>query len=179
MKFNGLKTKTESGQTGFLNGGGDMGARIRAFDWSGTTLGKIAGWPQSLKTAVNIVLQSPVPMVMLWGPDGVMLYNDAYSVFAGGRHPFLLGSPVVEGWPEVADFNRNVMDKGLSGERLSYKEQRLTLYRNNVPEEVWMNLNYSPIMDESGKPAGGRSSLNKPEQKAKNVFEPWRKARKS
>ncbi len=127
---------------------------IRAFNWSDTSLGSIDHWPQSLKTAVNIILQSPVPMVMLWGADGIMIYNDSYSFFAGARHPFLLGSKVMEGWPEVADFNRNVMNTGLKGETLSYKDQRLTLYRNNVAEEVWMNLNYSPIMDESGSPAG-------------------------
>lgn len=138
----------------YLVGGGEMGDRIRSFDWSITGLGRIEVWPQSLKTAVNIVLQSPLPMVMLWGLDGIMLYNDAYSVFAGGRHPFLLGSKVVEGWPEVADFNRNVMATVLSGATLSYHDQQLTLYRNNVPEAIWMNLNYSAIIDESGKPAG-------------------------
>jgi two-component system CheB/CheR fusion protein len=134
--------------------GGEMGKRIRAFAWEKTSLGPICDWPQSLKTAVNILLQSPVPLVMLWGKDGIMIYNDAYSIFAGKRHPYLLGSKVVEGWPEVADFNRNVMKHGLAGKTLSYKDQQLTLYRNNIPEEVWMDLNYSPIMDESGKPAG-------------------------
>ena len=83
-----------------------------------------------------------------------MIYNDAYSVFAGGRHPTLLGSPVREGWPEVADFNDNVMKVGLAGGVLSYKDQGLTLYRSGAPEEVWMNLDYSPVMGESGKPIG-------------------------
>jgi superfamily II DNA helicase RecQ len=50
---------------------------------------------------------------MLWGQDGIMIYNDAYSVFAGGRHPKLLGSKVREGWPEVADFSDHVMKVGL------------------------------------------------------------------
>lgn len=134
--------------------GGNMGELIRSFDWTQTSLGEISQWPQSLKTAVNIMLQSPVPIVMLWGTDGVMLYNDAYSRFAGGRHPVLLGSKVVEGWPEVADFNRNVMKQGLAGKTLSYKDQQLILHRNGVPEEVWMDLNYSPILDESGQPGG-------------------------
>src|SRR4249919_671707 len=89
----------------FPVGGGELGALIRKFDWSCTPPGPIRGWPQSLKTSVNIVLQSPVPLVMLWGRDGIMIYNDAYSVFAGGRHPQLLGSKVLEGWPEVADLN--------------------------------------------------------------------------
>jgi len=138
----------------FPAGGGETGALIRSFDWSGTSLGPIASWPQSLRTALNLVLQSPVPMVMLWGPVGVMLYNDAYSVFAGGRHPRALGAPVLEGWPEVADFNRRVMEAGFRGETLSFKDQHLILYRNGVPEDVWMDLNYSPILGEDHRPAG-------------------------
>jgi PAS domain S-box-containing protein len=135
-------------------GGGELGERIREFDWTVCSLGPIPEWPMTLRTIVNMMLQSPVPLVLLWGPDGIMLYNDAYSVFAGARHPSLLGSKILEGWPEVADFNRNVMDKGFSGQTLSYKDQQLTLYRNNIAEQVWMDLNYSPIIDESGKPAG-------------------------
>jgi PAS domain S-box-containing protein len=92
-------------------------------------------------------------MVLLWGPDGVMIYNDAYSEFAGGRHPRLLGAKVLEGWPEVADFNRHVMAVGLSGESLSYQDQQLVLHRHNRPEQVWMDLYYSPVIDE-GKPGG-------------------------
>ena len=102
----------------------------------------------------GFLVRSPVPIVMLWGVDGVMIYNDAYSVFAGGRHPQLLGSKVREGWPEVADFNDNVMKVGLAGGTLAYRDQELTLYRAGKPEQVWMNLDYSPVLDESGAPAG-------------------------
>ncbi len=91
---------------------------------------------------------------MLWSEDGYMIYNDAYSVFAGGRHPQLLGSKVREGWAEVADFNDNVMKVGLGGGTLSYKDQELTLYRSGKPEQVWMNLDYSPVIGEDGRPAG-------------------------
>ncbi len=83
-----------------------------------------------------------------------MIYNDAYSQFAGGRHPSLFGSKVREGWPEVADFNDNVMKVGLAGGTLAYRDQALTLSRNGSPEQVWMDLDYSPLLDESGKPAG-------------------------
>ena len=131
-----------------------MGALIRAFDWARTPLGPIAGWPQSLRTAVDVVLQSPVALVMLWGPDGIMIYNDAYSVFAGGRHPHLLGSKVLEGWPEVADLNRRVMDVCLRGETLSFRNEHLVLYRPGRPQDVWLDLDYSPLLDETGKPAG-------------------------
>ena len=145
---------TSSSPTSFLKGKGEITALIRAFDWSATPLGPLERWPQSLKTATAILLRSPVPIVMLWGPEGVMIYNDAYSVFAGGRHPRLLGSNVREGWPEVADFNDNVMKVGLNGGTLAYKDQELTLYRTGAPEQVWMDLDYWPVLDESGAPAG-------------------------
>jgi len=138
----------------FPVGGGEMGVLIRGFDWSATSLGPISTWPPCLRTATDIVLQSPLPLVMLWGPDGVMIYNDAYSGFAGQRHPRLLGSKVLEGWAEVADFNAQVMEVGLAGGTLSFKDQELTLYRNNRAEQVWMDLNYGPVLDENGDPAG-------------------------
>jgi PAS domain S-box-containing protein len=138
---------------GFLRGGGELAELIAAFDWS-RSLGPLDAWPGSLKTTVGLILHSPVPIVLLWGADGIMLYNDAYSVFAGGRHPRLLGSKVREGWPEVADFNDNVMKVGLAGGTLAYKDQELTLHRTGRPEQVWMNLDYSPVIDESGEPGG-------------------------
>lgn len=133
---------------------GEMAGRIRAFDWSLTELGTIDSWPRSLSSAVQLMLASPLPMVMLWGRAGYMIYNDAYSVFAGGRHPYLLGSPVELGWPEVADFNRHVVDTCLAGGTLSYHNKELVLLRDGVPEDVWMDLYYSPVADDAGRPAG-------------------------
>ncbi|MDO8411389.1 MAG: HWE histidine kinase domain-containing protein [Phenylobacterium sp.] len=138
----------------FLQAGGETGALIAQRDWSKSPIGPIEAWPQSLLTALSIVLHSPTPIVMLWGPQGVMLYNDAYSVFAGARHPELLGSNVLEGWPEVADFNAHVMEVGLAGGSLSYNNQELVLYRHGRAENVVMNLDYSPVFDEAGAPAG-------------------------
>jgi PAS domain S-box-containing protein len=134
--------------------GGEMSARIAGFDWAATRLGPIDAWPQTLRTTVALILRSALPIVTLWGTRGVMIYNDAYSTFAGGRHPQLLGSEVREGWPEVAEFNDNVMRVGLAGGTLSYQDQELTLYRHGGPEQVWMNLDYSPIIGESGDPEG-------------------------
>ncbi len=137
-----------------LKQGGETGRLIADHDWSQTSIGPIATWSAPLRTALNLLLRSPVPIVMLWNEDGVMLYNDAYSVFAGGRHPHLLGSKVREGWPEVADFNDHVMTTGLAGGTLQYKDQELTLVRTGKPEPAWMNLDYSPVLDERGRPAG-------------------------
>jgi PAS domain S-box-containing protein len=91
---------------------------------------------------------------MLWGPDGIMIYNDAYSVFAGGRHPTLLGSKVLEGWPEVADLNSRVLRAGFRGETLSFRDEHLVLHRPGRPKDVWVNLDYSPLLDDYGAPAG-------------------------
>lgn len=138
----------------FLGHDGPVARLVKDFAWGATPVCQVETWPQSLKTAAALLIHSPVPMVMLWGKDGVMIYNDAYSVFAGHRHPALLGSNVREGWPEVADFNDNVMKVGLSGGTLAYQDQELTLYRKGYAEQVWMNLDYSPVLDESGRPAG-------------------------
>ena len=96
------------------------------------------------------MLASPLPMVMLWGRAGYMIYNDAYSKFAGGRHPYLLGSPVELGWPEVADFNRHVVDTCLAGGTLSFRNKVLVLLRDGVPEDVWLDLYYSPVANDDG-----------------------------
>lgn len=133
---------------------GEMAGRIRAFDWSQTELGALDTWPRSLCSAVQLMLASPLPMVMLWGRPGYMIYNDAYSIFAGGRHPYLLGSPVELGWPEVAEFNRHVVDTCLAGGTLSFRNKELVLLRDGIPEDVWMDLYYSPVADDDGKPAG-------------------------
>ena len=133
---------------------GEMAQRIRAFDWSSTDLGPIARWSTSLACNVQMMLASPVPMVMLWGRQGHMIYNDSYSAFAGGRHPYLLGTPVELGWPEVADFNRHVMDTCLAGGTLSFNNKDLVLLRNGQPETVWLDLYYSPVAGDNQQPAG-------------------------
>ncbi|MCG7361079.1 PAS domain S-box protein [Roseomonas sp. ACRSG] len=150
----GARVQAEAAEWSFLAGGGEVARLIGAFDWAATPLGPISGWSSTLKSTLGLILRSPVPIVTLWGEDGVMIYNDAYSGFAGGRHPRLLGSKVREGWHEIADFNDNVMKVGLAGGTLAYRDQELTLERNGRPEPVWMNLDYSPVTDELGRPVG-------------------------
>ena len=138
----------------FLPASDETSRLILAYPWETTDLGSIDAWSSVLKTTVALIMATPAPIVTLWGEDGYMIYNDAYRVFAGGRHPVLLGSKVREGWPEVADFNDNVMRVGLAGGTLSYQDQELTLHRSGQPEQVWMNLDYSPIRDGDGRIAG-------------------------
>ncbi len=127
---------------------------IRNFPWHDTSIGPPHTWHPGMKAIVALILQSPVPIVTLWGEPGYMIYNDAYSVFAGGRHPTLLGSEVRKGWPEVADFNDNVMKVVMQGGTLTYTDQQLELHRSGVPEPVWMNLDYSPVTYDDGTIGG-------------------------
>ena len=84
-----------------------------------------------------------------------MIYNDGYAVFAADRHPQLLGSKVLEGWPEAADLNRRVLDECLAGRTLTYTDLPLTLYRNKgKPENLWTDLSYQPVIGDDGQPAG-------------------------
>ncbi len=130
-----------------------MARLIQAHDWS-ASLGPAADWPASLKTTLGLMLNSPVPLALLWGPAGIMLYNDAYGIVGGDRHPGLLGMPVLEAWPEVADLNAHVMDIGMAGGTLEYKDHELVLNRRGTPERAWMDLFYSPVIAEDGKPGG-------------------------
>ena len=104
VSSSGLKSPYAFLEDERLEGANEMGRLIRARDWS-DSLGPIEGWPTSLGTTVGLMLRSPVPLVLLWGSDGIMLYNDAYGEFAGNRHPGLLGKKVLEGWPEATDLN--------------------------------------------------------------------------
>ncbi|NHZ33546.1 hybrid sensor histidine kinase/response regulator [Massilia rubra] len=138
----------------FLSDAGGMGAAFAAVDWASTSLGPIALWPQALKTSVALMLRSPVAMTLLWGPDGVMLYNAAYSVFAGENHPAILGTPVCASFPDVAGFNRQVLSVVLAGGALSYRDQELSWTRNGALQQFWLNLDYSPVQGDDGRVDG-------------------------
>jgi PAS domain S-box-containing protein len=127
---------------------------VNDFDWAANPLGPIPGWPESLKGAVRVMMAATTPMVMLIGPDGILVYNQAYAEFAGNRHPAIFGLPVTEAWPEIADFNRHKLEMGLRGESLILRDQELVLDRHGQLESGWMNLHYSPVLDESGTPMG-------------------------
>lgn len=77
----------------FLAGGGEMGERIREFDWSATPLGPLHTWPQSLRTCMRIMLTSRQPIWIGWGKELIKLYNDPYKAIVGGKHPWALGKP--------------------------------------------------------------------------------------
>src|ERR1700744_5462635 len=138
-----------------LLGGGEVGALMRAIDWSDTPLGPVSAWPQSLRTAVSICLHSRFELFIWWGPELVMIYNDAYRQTLQSKHPWALGKPgrVVwsEIWPVIGPMLENVMT---SGEATWSDDLLLFVERHGYPEETYHTFSYSPILDESGRVGG-------------------------
>ena len=103
--------------------GGALGRRIADHDWSSTAIGAIPGWPRSLMHTVGFILRSPVPLVLLWGEQGVMIYNEAYSVLAGARDSGLLGANVRPGDALRAAIARGERDPELASNERSWRER--------------------------------------------------------
>jgi len=139
----------------FLAGGGELGARIRGHDWAVTPLGPAPAWPQSLKTAVRIMLTSRQPIWIGWGPGLTFLYNDAYKSIIGGKHPGALGRPTADVWREIWADIGPLLATAMGGVEGTYvEEQLLIMERNGYPEETCYTFSYSPIPGDDGQPGG-------------------------
>jgi signal transduction histidine kinase/ActR/RegA family two-component response regulator len=135
----------------FLGGGGEMGSLIRAHGWERTPLGAPENWPQSLRTAVRLMLNTRHPMYIWWGPDYICLYNDAYRQSIGSeRHPSSLGQPGREVWDEIWDIIGPQIEQVMSGGGATWNENQLVpITRNGVREDVYWTYSYSPIDHET------------------------------
>ncbi|WP_377155111.1 ATP-binding protein [Roseateles sp. UC29_93] len=139
----------------WLDGGGDMGARMRAMDWRDQPLGPPETWPQSLRSAVSICLGSRFPMVVLWGPRLVMLYNDAYAPLLGDKHPGALGCSIHEVWTEIADVIAPLMAGVMAtGEATWVPDGFLALERHGAAEETYFSYSFGPVRVEDGSVGG-------------------------
>jgi signal transduction histidine kinase len=138
-----------------LAGGGEMGALMRSFDWSRTQLGPVAHWPQSLRTAVSIMLDSAFAMVVAWGSEFLLLYNDRYRPVLGAtKHPGALGRPAKDIFPEVWGFIGPLFEQTRHGQAVALDDILIPLDRNGYLEDCYFTLSYSAIRDESGGVGG-------------------------
>ena len=138
----------------FLMGGGDMGGLIRSMDWSKTSLGPVAGWPQSLRTTISICLASDLPICVIWGPGLVQLYNDAYRVICGDKHPRSMGQNFSECWKEAWPVIGEAHDRALTGDKAFLETQHIFLERYGFLEECFFTFSFSPVRDETGRVGG-------------------------
>ena len=143
----------------FLAGGGEMGALMRAYDWSGSRLGKPETWPQSLRTAVRILLNTNHPMFIWWGSDLIQFYNDAYRQTMGPeRHPSALGQGGRECWAEIWDIIGRQIEQVMSGGGATWHENQLVpVTRHGKLEQVYWTYGYSPVLDDQGQGQGGEN----------------------
>ena len=135
-------------------GGGELGALMRAHNWSTSPIGSPDTWPQSLRTAVSIMLSSKYPMFVAWGLELAFLYNDAYRPVLGSKHPSALGRPFRDVWSEIWDEIKPLVQTALRGDATWSENLPLILERNGYPEDSWFTCSYSPLRDDSGKIAG-------------------------
>ena len=127
-----------------------MGELVASFDWS-NTLGEVSGWPQSLRTAVGICLASRFPIVMYWGPEYVLLYNDAYSSILARKHPWALGRSAREVWKEIWDVIGPMLNRVMAtGQATLSDDLLLFLERYGYSEECYFSFSFSPIHIEAG-----------------------------
>ena len=144
--------KPMSTQAAFLSGGGEMGARMRAFDWGPTPLGEPARWPTALRTTLRLLLSSNHPMFIWWGPELIQFYNDAYrATMDAQRHPAALGQRGRACWQDAWPVIGPQIEQVMRGGGATWNEDQLIpLLRDGVLSDAWWTYGFSPIEDEEG-----------------------------
>lgn len=131
-----------------------MRAACRRLDWSATQLGAEASWSPALRSSLQHILWSAFPNLVLWGPDLVQLYNEAYLDLIGDERLAGLGVPTREGSPHDWDINAPIYARVLAGETISREGALFAVTRSGQAEELYLTLSYAPIYDESAGVAG-------------------------
>ena len=138
----------------FLTGGGTMGARIQAYDWSASPLGPVETWPLSHRITLSNMLRSKLPTYLLWGPELIAFYNDACLPLRGIR-PEALGRPLPQVWVETWDVVSPLVAQARRGEATYVQDLPVDIIqRKGYPETTWWNGSFSPIMNESDQVGG-------------------------
>ena len=142
-------------ESDFLADGGELGDLMRQHDWAATPLGPVASWPQSLRTAVGIMLGSRYAMFIWWGPQMINLYNDAYRPLLGKKHPRALGHPASHVWADIWEQVGPRATAVLERAESTFDEELLLIMdRFGYAEETYFTFSYSPIRDVGGAVGG-------------------------
>ena len=133
----------------------EMNQRIRAIDWEKTSFGAEAGWPQELRMALSLCLNTTLPTALYWGEDLRLLYNDAWAPIAGEKHPWALGRPAREVWADIW----HVIEPQLlavlqTGQGFSVADQMLPMQRGGRIQQTHWDYSFAPIFGQSGEVLG-------------------------
>jgi signal transduction histidine kinase len=134
--------------------GGETGAMMRSIDWAATPLGSPHTWPQSLRSTLSIFLNSRFPIAVYWGPEFVLLYNDAWVPMLGDKHPRALGSAGKQVWSEIWDTIGSRFERVMKGEAISGENEYFALMRHGSLQECYFNYTISPVRGEEGRVVG-------------------------
>jgi signal transduction histidine kinase/DNA-binding response OmpR family regulator len=135
--------------------GGEMGRRMRELDWESTPMGPPAGWPPELCQAVATMLASHAQIALFWGPEYCALYNDAYIVALGSKHPAHLGRPGREMWNETWGVLQELFEGVRAGDEAFWAADfPFMLSRHGFLEEAYFDISYDPIRNASGEVGG-------------------------
>ncbi|MFD2247166.1 ATP-binding protein [Pontibacter ruber] len=138
-----------------FQGGGEMGALMRAYDWDNHPLGNPETWPQSLQTNIRLLLHSDFPMFIWWSEDFYMFHNDAYLPALGNKHPKALGASARIMWAEIWDQLGKVAEGIMQDANPFYAENLLVLMdRKGFIEETYWTFSYSPAFNDAGQVEG-------------------------
>ena len=137
-------------------GGGEAGAILRSIDWTRKPIGPVESWPQSLRTALSICLSSRHPICIIWGPDRLYFYNDAYAPIVGAKHPWALGESYIAVWPEIWDTAiRPILETVEATGQASWADDLLlVLRRHGYNEECYFAFSFAPTRVEDGSVGG-------------------------
>lgn len=124
------------------------------FDWGSTPAGPMQGWPETLKNITRTALIATIPMTLLMGRNGILLYNDTVREIFGEQYDLSLGKSVMEVLPDSAGFYRDLIDACYRGEARNYSNEPLKIRRNSREETAWFNLEFLPVLDETGTAHG-------------------------
>jgi len=133
---------------------GEMATRVREHAWADTPLGPVETWPPSLKSVVDVLLENGFPMVAMWGPDLIQIYNDPYREIIDARHPAALGRATRDTWPDYWPEVSPLLDRVWAGETIRRVDADFRVTRGGTTQDAWFELSYSPLRDESGAVAG-------------------------
>src|SRR5258705_9348065 len=137
-----------------FDGPGEARALGRQFDWAGGPLGPEEHWSATLRTSTQMVLDSGLPHIVLWGAALIQVYNDAYAELIRGKHPHAFGRPRRECWPEIWHIDAPIYERVFAGETVIHHDALYPLERSGHPEQVFLTISHGPIRDETGRVGG-------------------------